>query len=242
VDSVEGAVVSENATMTFETDAVLQGCIGLRWGSRLNCIFVRISFVFRSHIVHTRVFPLSGSSIHRCRVGTIGVLTEDDRVELLEGWIVPKMNHNPAHDGTIDLVEDALRGHLPDGWRIRIQSAITTVDSEPEPDLAIVRGPANRYVEAHPCSPDIGLVIEVADTSLSRDHKKCRLYAREGIIEYWIVDLVNRRIERYSNPSGVDADPAYRSCDTFDLEREIPLVIDGTTITALPVRLLLPAN
>jgi len=186
-------------------------------------------------------FPVRRFTVAEYRqLGTIGVLTEDDRVELLEGWIVPKMNHNPAHDGTIDLLEDALRSHLPDGWRIRIQSAITTVDSEPEPDLAIVRGPANRFVEAHPTSPDIGLVIEVADTSLSRDHRKCQLYAREGIIEYWIVDLVHRRIECYSNPSGADAEPAYQGRNDYGLDSEIPFAIDGQQITVLPVRLLLP--
>jgi Uma2 family endonuclease len=82
-----------------------------------------------------------------------GILTENDPVELLEGWIVPKMPHNPPHDGTIELVEEVLRNRLPTGWRIRIHSAITTADSEPEPDLAIVRGTARSYLNHHPDPP-----------------------------------------------------------------------------------------
>ncbi len=172
----------------------------------------------------------------------IGLLTEEDRVELLEGWIVPKMNHNPAHDGTIDLIEDALRGHLPTGWRIRIQSAITTADSEPEPDLAIVRGPANRYLQAHPTAPDIALIIEVADTSLSRDLAKGRLYARESIVEYWIVNLVDRRIERYTSPSGSTDEPAYLNREDFVLDDDIAFSVNGKLLAMLPVRHLLPAS
>src|SRR5438128_3370052 len=79
-----------------------------------------------------------------------GVLTENDRVELLEGWIVPKMPHNPPHDGTISLVLRRLCTSLPDDWIVRAQSAITLPDSETEPDLAVVRGPESRYLSRHP--------------------------------------------------------------------------------------------
>src|SRR5205085_1775955 len=68
-----------------------------------------------------------------------GILGEDERVELLEGWIVPKMPRNSRHDGTIDFVARALGLCLPSGRWCRTQEAITTVDSEPEPDLAVVR-------------------------------------------------------------------------------------------------------
>src|SRR5687767_8041636 len=87
-----------------------------------------------------------------------GILTEDDRVELLEGWIVPKVSHNPPHDGTIWLVQTAILPRLPTGWILRIQSAITTLDSEPEPDLAVVRGPGLRYFSTHPEPQDVGLL------------------------------------------------------------------------------------
>src|SRR5207249_5993402 len=98
-----------------------------------------------------------------------GILQEDDPVELLDGWIVSKMPRNPPHDATIDIAQEVFRSVLPAGWRLRVQSAITTDSSEPEPDLAIVRGPAERYLSNHPKPPDIAVVIEVADSSLAQD-------------------------------------------------------------------------
>lgn len=78
-----------------------------------------------------------------------GILTEDDAVELLEGWIVPKMPRNPPHDGTIQIADEVLRPRLPAGWQLRIQSALTMPDSEPEPDLVVVRGDARTYLNRH---------------------------------------------------------------------------------------------
>ena len=76
-----------------------------------------------------------------------GVLGEDDDVELLEGWIVPKMARNPAHDAVVSMVMvDVLTPRLPKGWFCRGQSAITTADSEPEPDVAVVRGSTRDYL------------------------------------------------------------------------------------------------
>src|SRR5947209_5857500 len=106
------------------------------------------------------------------------ILTEDDPVELLEGLVVPKMPHNPPHDGTIDLAQEVIQGRLPAGWRVRVQSAITTGDSEPEPDLAVVAGPASRYLDHHPGVREIAVLMEVADTTLSRDRQdKYLIYA-----------------------------------------------------------------
>ena len=66
-----------------------------------------------------------------------GILTKDDHVELLEGWIVPKMSRNPPHDVSLDKWQEALRNRLKPNWRVRLQSAITTSDSEPEPDIGM---------------------------------------------------------------------------------------------------------
>lgn len=75
---------------------------------------------------------------------------------------------------------------------MRVQSAITLEDSEPEPDIAVVLGPEERYLEAHPTAPDIGLTVEVADTTLRLDGDfKDPLYARAKIPIYWIVNLVD---------------------------------------------------
>src|SRR5688572_23607500 len=101
-----------------------------------------------------------------------GVFDEDEAIELLEGWITPKMARNPPHEATIHHVPEVLRPLLPPAYGTRIQSAITTSDSEPEPDVAVVVGPAMRYVKHHPGPADITLLIEVADSSLSHDRQE----------------------------------------------------------------------
>jgi hypothetical protein len=174
------------------------------------------------------------------RLGEVGVLTEDDRVELLEGWIVPKMMHNPAHDGTVSVMNRQLTESIAPEWIIRIQSAITTQDSEPEPDLAIVRAPERRYMQRHPDHEDIALVVEVAESSLARDRDKRGLYARANIPVYWIVNLVDRQIEVYTEPTGPDTDPGFRCREAFLLDDQIPVIIGGKQVALLTVRDLLP--
>ncbi len=174
------------------------------------------------------------------RMGETGVLTEDDRVELLEGLVVTKMIHNPPHDSSVHLTDDALRQRLPAGWHTRIQSSVTTDDSEPEPDVAVVRGSARDYSARHPGPHDIGLVIEVADASLRSDRNKRRLYARARIICYWIVNLVDLQVEVYSDPSGPHESPRYREEAIYRADQSLPLVLDGKEIGQIPVRDLLP--
>src|SRR5258708_21562304 len=84
-----------------------------------------------------------------------GILDETDRVELLEGYVVDKMPHNPPHDGTIQLVQERLASRIPAGWCIRIQSAVTLSDSEPEPDLVVVPGTSPNYLTRHAAPPDL---------------------------------------------------------------------------------------
>jgi Uma2 family endonuclease len=170
-----------------------------------------------------------------------GVLTEDDPVELLEGWIVPKMPHNLPHDGTIELADGALRPLLPSGWRLRIQSSITLADSEPEPDLVLARGDARTYVARHPGPADIGLLTEVADSSLARDRgDKARIYARAGITVYWIINLVDRQVEVYTDPTGPDPNPHYRRHQVYDITQPVPVIIAGQQVGQVAVRDLLP--
>src|SRR5262245_62962957 len=112
-----------------------------------------------------------------------GILTSEDKVELLENYVVLKMPRNPPHDGTIDLVSETLTPVVPKGWRLRVQLSVVLSDSQPEPDLAIVRGDARTYTSRHPGPADIGLIVEVANSSLLRDQRdKARIYARAGII------------------------------------------------------------
>src|SRR5436190_6205665 len=116
------------------------------------------------------------------RLTEIGILTEDDNLELIEGYLVLKMARNPPHDGTLTQVWEALMPHLPPGWKTRLQCAVTLAESEPEPDIALVRQEANNYRTRHPGPGDIGLLIEVADSTLAGDRlDKGRIYARAGI-------------------------------------------------------------
>jgi Uma2 family endonuclease len=171
----------------------------------------------------------------------IGVLTEDDNLELLEGYLVHKMARNPLHDSALQLTHEKLTEALPLGWRLRIQSAITLPDSEPEPDIAVVRGTARDYVTRHPRPADIGLLVEVSDSTLAGDRAdKGRIYARAGIICYWIINLLDRQVEVCTQPSGPVAAPAYGQQTTYHAGDAVPLVLDGATIACIPINDLLP--
>ncbi len=173
------------------------------------------------------------------RMAETGILTEEDRVELLEGWIIPKMTHLPPHDASISLTQTELYPRLPPDWILRIQSAINTDDSEPEPDIAVVRGPARRYARAHPKQKDIGMLVEVAESSLAEDRvRKGRLYARARIPIYWIINLIEGIIEVYTNPRG-GKEPRYTERRDYLPEDKIPLVLNGKEVARLAVRDLL---
>jgi Uma2 family endonuclease len=130
----------------------------------------------------------------------IGLLTENDNLELIEGYLILKLSRSPPHDSCIHLALRMLLRCLPPDWSLRIQSAITLSDSEPEPDLAVVRGDERTYAARHPFPVDVGLVIEVADSTLAGDRAdKGRIYARAGLAVYWIINLIDRQVEVYSS-------------------------------------------
>jgi Uma2 family endonuclease len=171
----------------------------------------------------------------------IGILTEDDNLELLEGYLVHKMSRNPPHDATIQKAMKRLWRVLPPGWDLRVQSAVTLTTSEPEPDLAVVRGDENDYLARHPGPADVGLAIEVADATLAGDRvDKGRIYARAGIACYWIINLVDRQVEVYTAPSGSVATPAYAQRQDFPAGDDVTLTLDGAAAASIAVRDLLP--
>ncbi len=136
------------------------------------------------------------------KLAELGLLSEDDRVELLEGVISPKMVHSPIHDAIVSVIEQILRPVIDDNWFLRIQSSLTLLRSEPEPDLAVVVGPPLRYMQHHPGGQDVALAIEVAETSLLRDRHKAASYAGANIPAYWIANIEQRRLEVYQHPRG----------------------------------------
>lgn len=171
-----------------------------------------------------------------------GALTESDPVELLEGLLVSKMSRDPQHDGTLHQLLNLLTRALPDQWSARVQSAVTTQDSEPEPDLAVVVAPISTYCTRHPGRDDIGLVVEVANTSLTEDRTiKARVYARERFPIYWIVNLPERLVEVHSSPRGGKL-ARYQDVATFGEAEKVPVILKGEKLASLRVREILPAR
>ena len=170
-----------------------------------------------------------------------GILTAADKVELLENYVVLKMSRNPPHASTIQRMMEALFRIRPDGWSWRSQSAIMLPDSQPEPDFALVRGSWEDYETQHPRPADTALVIEVADSSIQLDQReKARIYARASIPAYWVVNLVDNRLEVYTLPSGPTSDPGFEVTQKLAPGDEVSIFVDGVSGTPMPVADLLP--
>ncbi len=170
-----------------------------------------------------------------------GILTDDDPIELLEGLLVEKMSKNPPHSVVTGLLQDLLLRVIPAGWYLNAQEPVTTRDSEPEPDLAIVRGKRLDYLTHHPRPKDTTLVIEVADATLRRDRGiKKRLYARAGIPIYWVVNLNQLQIEVYSQPDQTATVPDYRQPQVYQALDQVPVILDGVEVGQLLVSDVLP--
>ncbi|QRN97364.1 Uma2 family endonuclease [Archangium violaceum] len=152
--------------------------------------------ILGSGLVAPRLFRLD--EYHR--LIDVGVLGEDERVELLEGVIVEMAPQGRAHALVVSRLNRFLTGVLGDAYSVRPQLPLSLAgDSEPEPDLAIVTRQEEESAPVHPRSAL--LVVEVADESLRRDRLlKGRIYARAQVSEYWVVDVAGRAVEVYSEP------------------------------------------
>ena len=148
-----------------------------------------------------------------------GILTEDDRVELIDGEIIEMPPQNEPHAVATGLAQDALAAAFPEGFHVRVQLPVALDDrSEPEPDLAVVAGRRRDYLRGHP--PTAVLVLEVADSTLAYDRRrKASLYARQGIGEYWIVNLQERVLEVYREPA---ADPTAEFGSSYRVRIVVP--------------------
>ena len=170
-----------------------------------------------------------------------GVLGDDDPVELLEGWLVIKIPKHSPHSLSNELVAETLRPLLRKGWHLRSQQPITTDSSEPEPDNAVVRGMLRDFTFGHPTPKDTPLLIEVSDFTLTRDRGiKKRIYARAGIPVYWIVNLIDRCVEVYTEPSGPAEQPDYRKQQVLGPDDSVSVVLDGQEVGKIQVKQLLP--
>ena len=120
------------------------------------------------------------------------------RTELIRGIVIEKMSKSPLHASLAKRLYDFLLTKLPPGLVVRREDPLTLKDSEPEPDIAVVRGSESEFFHAHPTMAE--LVIEVAVSSPVLDREMVSLYAEAGVKEYWIVLGTTRQIEVYRRP------------------------------------------
>ena len=123
-----------------------------------------------------------------------------EKVELLDGIIVEKMSKSPIHSGTAQKLVRLLNQVVPVSWLVRQEQPITRRYSEPEPDVAVVRGTEDEYFRSHPITAE--LVIEVAVSSSEIDMEKAAIYAEASVSEYWIVLPEEKRVEIFTAPDG----------------------------------------
>ena len=120
------------------------------------------------------------------------------RTELIRGIVIEKMSKSPLHSSIAKLLYDGLHASIPAGFSVRQDQPLTLRGSEPEPDIAIVRGSVRDHRDHHPATA--ALVIEIAVSSVGFDREKASLYAEAGVEEYWIVLPVEPRVEIQRRP------------------------------------------
>ena len=191
-------------------------------------------------LVERGFFRLSVADYHD--LGERGILTPDDRVELIDGYLVLKPMQNTPHATTVDRLTELFVLNLQNRpWRARFQLPVGIGTSEPEPDATVVRGDARTFAQRHPQASEIALVIEVSDSTLRSDREvKGPIYARAGVPIYWIVNLPEAKVEVYTDPSGPCETPSYAARQDFSASDSLPLILDGLIVVQLPVADLLP--
>jgi Uma2 family endonuclease len=171
----------------------------------------------------------------------VGIFRSGDPYELLKGWIVPKIKGSPPNAYATTSLHHSFWEMFPgDEWVVGCQWPITFRDSEPEPACSLIRGPDEPYKRRHPRPQETQLVAEVADVSLEKDQGvKLKIYATGWVPAYWIVNLVDRRIEVYTEPRG-GKNPAYKKHTNYSPEDAVPVVVAGKELGRIAVKELLP--
>ena len=170
----------------------------------------------RLHDEPTR-YRFTRSDYHR--MAQVGILTEDDRVELLHGAITVMSPIGSQHSAVVRFLISFFSAHVGTRAIVDVQNPIAIGDAnEPQPDLTILRPSEDYYRKEHPGPANVLLLIEVADTSLELDRgEKLRLYAEAGIREYWIIDLNCRVLIVHRQPK----DAEYASVQQYDSDARV---------------------
>jgi len=146
--------------------------------------------------VRARISPVTVEQYHQFPEFNVN----GRRTELIRGMVIEKVSKSPLHCRIAKALYDRLFQAIPIGFVVRKDDPLTLADSEPEPDLAVVRGDERDFASRHPSTA--ALVIEVAITSAAADRSMAAVYAEAGVEEYWIVLPVERRVEVHRQVTG----------------------------------------
>ena len=172
------------------------------------------------------------------RMVEMGIVPEGRNTEFIRGEVVQKMPHGKLHDTSVEFLTEAIFGALDRSVTIRCQSAVRLADSEPEPDLVVCVRSRQRGGR-HPNPGETFLVVEVSDSSLAGDRsEKLELFAANGIVEYWIVNLPDECVEVHTRP--VASEQRYDSRVVYSRGQNVPLAIAGLPTASIAVDSILP--
>jgi Uma2 family endonuclease len=166
-----------------------------------------------------------------------GVFTKRDKFQLIDGILVKKVTQNPAHSVAGLLCAKALGRVVRVGWHLRPDKPVRLPpDAEPEPDQCVVRGAERDYLLRHPGASDVGLLVEIADSSLAADRAMARTFGASGIPVYWLVNLRDRQVEVHTMPT----ESGYDSIQVYGRGEVISVVLDGAETGRVMVDEILP--
>jgi Uma2 family endonuclease len=175
------------------------------------------------------------------RKAAMGELSQSKKFELLEGVVVAKARQTLKHETALENIQNIVGKLTPGGWHLRVQQPLNCGDSQPEPDIAIVKDALDMYVDRPPMPNMVSLVVEVADASLTLDRRvKGRVYARAGLSVYWLLNLVDSELEVYSRTSGPVPMPGYQEKRVYRAEDKLSLVVGLDDLGTVKVRDMLP--
>lgn len=156
-----------------------------------------------------------------------GILGENDPYELHFGKLVAKMPKNYAHTLATRFFREALKKLAGANHLVDSQEPLVFAESEPEPDVFVLRGPESAYLAGKPLATDVLLIVEVAESSLDYDRAvKQAIYSDAGVPEYWIVNLIDRQLEVYTLPQvGAGVSAAYGHCEVVPFAGSLPVAL-----------------
>jgi Uma2 family endonuclease len=166
--------------------------------------------------------PFTTTEYHR--LIEAGILTEDERVELIDGEIIKMAPIGPRHAACVNRLDEFLRDEIKKLAIVSAQNPIQISEhSEPQPDIALLKRRDDFYAQGHPSPEDVLVAIEVADTTAESDREvKIPTYARAGIAEAWLIDLYNDRIEVHTRPAN-------------GVYQEVRIVLRGQRVTSTSI-------